>query len=116
MKTRCKPGDMALVVRDTPACADNVGRLVRIGGPLAFNRSYRKQCWLIEPVVHRPYAVERRGKARRSIVLFSDRVEHPDCWLVPIAPQLTNLRQAKAVRGSSRRQLAASLLGGATLT
>jgi hypothetical protein len=95
MKTRCKPGDLALVVFDTPACADNVGRVVRVQGPLAFNCAYDKHCWLVEPVVQSPYAVEEKAGVRRAVVLFDHRIEHPDSWLVPIARRSPKARAAK---------------------
>lgn len=27
MKLRCKPGDLALILHDTPECAGNIGRM-----------------------------------------------------------------------------------------
>ena len=31
MSTRCKPGDLAIIVQDVPGCEDNIGRVVAVG-------------------------------------------------------------------------------------
>jgi hypothetical protein len=92
-KARCKDGDLALVVHDIPECSDNIGRVVKVRGPLLFNRRYRKYCWLIEPVVQHLYAVERRGVVNKGIVLFCDSIEHPDDWLLPIGREPASLEE-----------------------
>ncbi len=99
MKTRCKAGDLVLVVHDIGDCTDNTGRIVRVRGPLSFQRDYKKHCWLIEPVVQTPYAVEWRGEVSRYVVSFSHLVEHPDGWLMPIG---RNPDDAKGTRAKAK--------------
>jgi hypothetical protein len=96
-KTRCKDGELALVIHDIPECAENIGRIVLLSGPLTLNREHRKQCWLVEPVVKRLYAFECEGAVRRRVVLFRDLVEHPDDWLMPIG------RDPEFSKGNARR-------------
>lgn len=88
MNLRCKDKDIALVLYDLPECLGNVGKLVRISGPAEYNRSYRLRCWLIEPLGNETWWVEwGQGDFRFQSVRFSDRVEHPDRWLLPIRDQ-----------------------------
>jgi len=30
MKTRCKPGDLAVIVREEPGCEKNIGKIVEV--------------------------------------------------------------------------------------
>jgi hypothetical protein len=84
MQFRCKPGDLALVVWDTPPCIENVGRLVHVRGPVELNKELQQWCWLIKPVSRRRYFVETRGQLEKRRVSWISRVEHPDRWLLPI--------------------------------
>lgn len=84
MKLRCKPGDVAIVIRDDPGYEANLGRFVRVGGPLGTNRRGMKT-WLIEPIDAREWAVGPPGAVPTYMtVRFSDLVQHPDIWLLPI--------------------------------
>ena len=87
MKLKCKEGDMAVVIRDTPKCKDNIGRLVEVRGPVKMNTKIKRRCWLIRPLDSRPYAVEDLdGQFVMEIVDWLSRVEHPDAWLHPLRP------------------------------
>ncbi len=87
MTYRCKAGDLALVVHDEDCCRPNIGKLVRVAGPVGFNSRLRKDCWLIEPVRPGPWhCVNRSGVPYRRVVTFASQVEHPDDWLMPIDP------------------------------
>jgi hypothetical protein len=90
MKRRCRAGDLALVVRDEDGCLANVGKMVRVKGPLRVNRRQRLVCWLIEPVKAEPWhwLVAATGKTRIEVITFASRIEHPDAWLVPLRPAL----------------------------
>jgi len=105
MKTRCKDGDIALVVHDIPECAQNIGRLVRLSGPLCFNREYRKHCWLVQPLAPTPYAVDYKGEVRRFVVLFRHLVEHPDDWMIPVGrhPERADQSRRRAPRRRDRK-------------
>lgn len=85
MKPRCKSGDLALVIHDEAICHQNIGKLVRVAGPLGYNSRLKKTCWLIEPVNAEPWqCVTEKLKHYQRIVTFSTNIEHPDDWLLPI--------------------------------
>lgn len=89
MHLRCKEGDLALVIHDEECCRDNIGKLVRVAGPMAFNHDLQKNCWLIQPVRRKPWGcVNAKGEAYRKVLTFASNVEHPDDWLLPIDPLL----------------------------
>lgn len=83
---RCRDGDLALVVYDTPPCASNVWRAIVVSEPVRMDPD-QGPTWLIHPVAPSAWAVER-GWTRR--VEFHapplDGVEHPDLWLMPLRP------------------------------
>lgn len=83
---RCKPGDLALVIHDIPECVKNVGRLVRVRGPLKLNRMYQLQCWLIEPVSGTDWYVDYYWEVRWCKDAAHLNLEHPDEWLMPLRP------------------------------
>ena len=37
---RCKDGDIAVIIYDTPSCSDNIGRFVEVRGKPRFDDSY----------------------------------------------------------------------------
>lgn len=82
MKLRCKDGDVAIVIDDAPGCVRNVGRMVRVSGPVNVHSIFGP-CWLIQPLSMDPWAVQCALG-----VLYDppplDRVEHPDHWLLPL--------------------------------
>lgn len=87
MNTRCKPGDLAIVVYDIPECTANIGRVVEVRGPLECSRHYKLWCWLIKPVRDPGWRVDRRGRICTEQVTWTTRIEHPDAWLLPIRPE-----------------------------
>lgn len=92
MKLRCKSGDLALVISDEEFCRQNIGKLVRIAGPLGYNRRLKKMCWLIEPVKPELWqCINSKQEHYQRLVTFASNVEHPDDWLLPIDPDLWNL-------------------------
>ena len=97
MKIRCKSGDLALVIHDEEACGQNIGRLVKVAGPLGLNQRLKKMCWLIEPVIAQPWhCLSPKKKHYKLIVTFATDIEHPDEWLLPIAPEALNLEEGIA--------------------
>jgi hypothetical protein len=88
MKLRCKSGDLALVIHDEDICQQNIGKLVRVAGPLDYNRRLKRVCWLIEPVKAEPWqCVTPKVQHYQRIVTFANNMEHPDSWLLPIDPE-----------------------------
>lgn len=89
MSTRCKPGDLAIIMYDVPQCASNIGRLVEVSGPSAFNR--RQQItWLIQPVTPEPYLINNRFNGSVRFMAYREGdIEHPDEWMLPIGAEST---------------------------
>lgn len=87
MKLNCKPGDLAIVTWDEPGCVMNVGRLVRVHGPLDTDPAHGPT-WLIVPVrrTRWQYVCQTDGTVQRTTVRLKDGIEHPDRWLIPIRP------------------------------
>ena len=84
MKTRCRPGDLAIITRDEPGYQENIGRIVEVHGP-ARQDSDTGTAWLIVPVTRQPYAVmTKHGKLYDVEIKVSDEIEHPDAWMMPI--------------------------------
>jgi hypothetical protein len=86
MELRCRAGDLALVVFDTPQCVSNMGRAVVVSGPMRMDE-VRGPTWLIQPVAPDAWAVEQVWS---GVVEFHapplNGVEHPDQWLMPLRP------------------------------
>lgn len=88
MALRCKEGDLALVIHDEDCCKGNIGKLVKVAGPLGRNPRLRKNCWLIEPVKNEPWwCISMLGVVSQRLITFSNRMEHPDDWLLPVDPK-----------------------------
>ncbi len=88
MKLICADGDLALVIYDEPGCDENIGKVVRISGPVEINRELQLACWLIRPLhAHRWRVSTLQGELVTQRVTWKSRVEHPDKWLLPLRPQ-----------------------------
>lgn len=84
MKTRCRPGDLAIITRDEPGYQENIGRIVEVHGPARQDLD-SGTTWLIVPVTRQPYAImTRNGKLYSVEIKVSDEIEHPDAWMMPI--------------------------------
>jgi len=92
MNLRCKSGDLAIIIYDTPECSSNIGRVVEVRGPVEFNSNYwiNAQCWLIKPIHRALYKVEYEIMGKRVVVpkicYWKEPIEHPDAWMIPIRP------------------------------
>jgi hypothetical protein len=84
MDLHCWPGCLAIVIKDTPACEINIGRLVWVRGPLEFSLAFGMHTWLVRPLTAAPYAMEYGDEMRLMRVDWSTCAEHPDSWLLPI--------------------------------
>jgi hypothetical protein len=84
MSTRCKPGDLAVILYDIPGCESNIGRIVAVRGPAAID--YKGQLtWLITPVTPEPYVIDNPATGEfRPMEPGETRIEHPDDWMLPI--------------------------------
>ena len=92
MKLRCKSGDMAIIIYDTPECSSNIGRVVEVRGPVQVNKDYwtNAHCWLIKSVHKALFKVEYEHRGKRVVVpkrcTWKNHIEHPDAWMIPIRP------------------------------
>lgn len=94
MTTRCRPGDLAVIIRDEPGYEDNIGRIVRVHGPARLCEELGLT-WLIVPLSEHPYGVRRySGKRADLVVKLGHVVEHPDAWMEPIRPDPEQVLQA----------------------
>ena len=85
---RCKDGDLALVINDTIACRQNIGRVVQVRGPVRKLNQSGMQGWRIKPIHKRIWGVtELDGRDVKELVFWRSGVFHEDAWLMPIRPQ-----------------------------
>lgn len=86
---RCRDGDIALVVKETPICSANVGKLVRVRGPAKIVIMSQMPGWQIKPLHRRLWSVEELdGRFLRELVNWDSCVFHEDAWLLPIRPEI----------------------------
>lgn len=86
---KCKDGDFAVVVFDTPGCSQNIGRVVQVRGPVRILKQSGKLGWLIKPIHKRVWGItELDGRIVKELVFWKSWVLHPDAWLMPIRPKL----------------------------
>ena len=87
MQLRCEDGDLAIVVGDFRGCEENIGRIVEVRGPVRINCRCALPCWLVNPISKkRHFVLEFDETITHETVRWKDRIEHPDCWLLPIRP------------------------------
>ena len=85
MNTRCKPGDLAIIIHDVPGCEANIGRVVHVSGPAVVDyRGYLT--WLIMPIdTTEPYVIDNIfDDSLRYMDYLENSIEHPDAWMLPI--------------------------------
>ena len=88
---RCKDGDLAVVINDTIACRQNIGRVVQVRGPVRKLKQSGMQGWRIKPIHKRVWGVtELDGQNVKELVFWSSGVFHEDALLMPIRPQQPN--------------------------
>jgi hypothetical protein len=86
MTSRCKSGDLAVILHDVPSCTPNIGRVVQVHGPSAINL-HGQLTWLIKPVTAEPYLLNDWNDEFAGFMAFDDNdIEHPDDWMMPIRP------------------------------
>lgn len=88
MKLRCQEGILAVVIKASPGCINNIGRIVEIKGPVS-NLWYQNKhypYWLIQPVTSMPYTVYQGGRYVTEVVSWESNVFQPDEWLEPLLP------------------------------
>jgi hypothetical protein len=83
MKLRCREGDVAVIVREEPGCEANIGRLVRVQGPIRVD-DHQGPTWLIDTLDSSAYLCLLRGGVIAETLTSRLAIEHPDAWLQPI--------------------------------
>ena len=85
---RCRDGDLAVIINDTPECQLNIGRIVRVKGPSRKIIKSQMAGWRIKPIRRTVLSVEEfDGRLVREVVNWNSHVLHEDAWLMPIRPK-----------------------------
>lgn len=85
---RCKDGDIAVVIKDTIDCRQNLGRIVKVRGPVRKLKQSGMVGWRIKPLHRLVWGVtELDGRSVQELVTWKSCVYHEDAWLMPIRPQ-----------------------------
>ena len=86
---RCRDGDIALVIKDSPICIANLGRLVRVRGPARVVIKTQMMGWRIKPLHRSRWSIEDHDDVfTRELVNWDSCIFHEDAWLLPIRPGL----------------------------
>ena len=84
---KCKHGDLALVLYDTPGCEQNIGKVVMVRGPTNLVIQTQMMGWQIKPLFPEPWrVVKRKGGIKSEVVDWDICVLHEDAWLMPLRP------------------------------
>lgn len=93
MRTRCKHGDLAVIIKDEPELFGvNLGRVVKVNGPVRLcnaphDRNRGRPLWEVQPVTldPMPFIDAESGGIKADRAGFY--ILHPDDWLLPIKPR-----------------------------
>lgn len=103
MNLRCADGDIAVITWDYPECLENIGRLVKVSGPIRMEDGLAK--WYICPVTPELYAVQEiDGSFVRESVTWDSNVIHPDSWMIPIREQESDIELAEVATEAVERE------------
>jgi hypothetical protein len=89
MRLRCKEGDLAIIIKEEPGCEANIGRVVRVSGPIVV-REHVGATWLICPAGADDWLAILMCPTRGAVVRAAhgieqlSNIEHPDRWMVPL--------------------------------
>ena len=85
--TRCKDGDIAIIINETPLCAGNLGRIVHVRGPYQYIDILGLHGWVIKPVNNQKMWVQLRRDPPKAVfdrVYWNNPRCLPDAWLLPL--------------------------------
>ena len=86
-RLKCKDGDFALVIYDTPGCQQNIGKVVHVLGPARVLIQSQMMGWRIKPIFPAPWGVTQlNGSIGVEVVDWNSCVFHEDEWLMPLRP------------------------------
>ena len=84
---KCKDGDLALVIYDTPGSQQNIGKVVQVLGPARMVIRTQMIGWRIKPLFPTPWGVTQlNGSIGVEVVDWNNCVFHEDEWLMPLRP------------------------------
>jgi hypothetical protein len=88
MTLRCKHGDLAIIINETPECRDNIGLVVQVRGPLEYLGILNSYGWRIKPIHHKRMWVQMIKKTTVELQNIYWKYPRciPDAWLLPIRP------------------------------
>ena len=90
MTTRCKDGDIAIVINEPPLCAGNLGRFVHVRGPYQYIDILGFHGWVIKPVNNQKMWVQLRRDPPKVVfdrVYWNNPRCLPDAWLLWHSPK-----------------------------
>ena len=86
-RLKCKDGDFALVIYDTPGCQQNIGKVVQVQGPARVLIQSQMFGWRIKPLFPAPWGVTQlNGSIGVEVVDWKSCIFHEDEWLMPLHP------------------------------
>ena len=88
MAWRCKHGDLAIIINETPQCRANIGLIVQVRGPIQYIDFLNLQGWRVKPIHHKKVWVEtlKKNIAELQTIYWKYPRCIPDAWLLPIRP------------------------------
>lgn len=88
MTWRCKHGDLAVIINETPQCIANIGTIVQVRGPIKYLDFLKLHGWQIKPIHNKKVLVEtlKDNVAELQSIYWKYPRYIPDAWLLPIRP------------------------------
>jgi hypothetical protein len=88
MTLRCKHGDLAIIINETPQCRGNIGLIVQVRGPLKYLGILELYGWTIKPIHNKKLLVQMTKGADPEFQAIYWKYPRciPDAWLLPIRP------------------------------
>ena len=88
MAWKCKHGDLAIIIKETPQCRANIGLIVQVRGPMQYIDFLNLQGWRVKPIHHKKVWVETltNNIAELQTIYWKYPRCIPDAWLLPIRP------------------------------
>ena len=98
MTLRCKHGDLAVIINETPQCRVNIGLIVQVRGPLEYLGILDLYGWRIKPIHHKKVWVEMRKSTKAVLQYIYWKYPRciPDAWLLPIRPTVVDFDASDA--------------------
>jgi hypothetical protein len=99
MRTRCKDGDLTIVIKDEPGCEANLGRFLRVHGPKEL-RPVLGPFWHTTAITAAPMLF-RNPSGHVEYINRLKAIRRSDAWLLPIRVRKSRSKSVKASGTSS---------------